>query len=76
MYIYKVAVIGCGRIAGHNCRAVMNTDGLELVAVCDLDIKKAQVYSEEFKVPAFTNYHKMFEEVCDIDLVAIIMNKF
>jgi UDP-N-acetyl-2-amino-2-deoxyglucuronate dehydrogenase len=72
MYIYKVAVIGCGRIAGHNCRAVMNTDGLELVAVCDLDIKKAQVYSEEFKVPAFTNYHKMFEEVCDIDLVAII----
>ena len=38
MKMYKVAVIGCGRIAGHNCRAIENSEGLALVAVCDLEI--------------------------------------
>ena len=39
MKVYRVAVIGCGRIAGHNCRAIIATKGLELAAVCDLEIK-------------------------------------
>ena len=72
MKVFKVAVIGCGRIAGHNCRAIINTSGLELVAVCDLEIEKARVYQDEFKVPAYSNYHTMLEKVTDIDIVAII----
>jgi predicted dehydrogenase len=72
MNIYKVAVIGCGRIAGHNCRSVVNTEGLELVAVCDLDINKANVYSDEFGCAAYTNYHTMLIELPEIDVVAII----
>ena len=72
MRIYKVAVIGCGRIAGHNCRAIKCTDGLELVAVCDLEIEKANVYRDEFNVPAYSNYNKMLIEIGDIDIVAII----
>ena len=72
MNIYKVAIIGCGRIAGHNCRAVVNTEGLALAAVCDLEIEKAVAYGNEFDIPAFTNYHTMLEEITDIDIVAII----
>ena len=72
MKAYKVAVIGCGRIAGHNCRAVVGTEGLELAAVCDLEIEKANLYRDEFDVPAFSNYHTMLTEVTDIDIVAII----
>ena len=72
MKAYKVAVIGCGRIAGHNCRAVVGTEGLELVAVCDLEIEKANVYRDEFGVSAFSNYHTMLTEITDIDIVAII----
>ena len=72
MKVFKVAVIGCGRIAGHNCRAIINTPGLELAAVCDLEIEKARVYQDEFKVPAYSNYHTMLEKVTDIDIVAII----
>lgn len=72
MSVYKVAIIGCGRIAGHNCRAIISTEGLELVAVCDLEIKKANKYSNEFSVPAFENYHEMLTEISDIDIVAII----
>lgn len=72
MKVYKVAVIGCGRIAGHNCRAIQDTDGLELVAVCDLEVEKANVYRDEFGVAAFSNYHTMLTEITDIDIVAII----
>ena len=72
MKVFKVAVIGCGRIAGHNCRAIKNTNGLELAAVCDLEIEKASVYGDEFKVPIFSNYNDMLIKVTDIDIVAII----
>jgi predicted dehydrogenase len=72
MKIYKVAIIGCGRIAGHNCRAVMETKGLELVAVCDLEIEKANIYGNEFGCASFTNYHTMLTEIIDIDIVAVI----
>ena len=72
MKIYKVAIIGCGRISGHNCRAIVKTEGFELIAVCDLDIEKAKVYRDEFGCLAFSNYHKMLKEVPDIDIVAII----
>jgi UDP-N-acetyl-2-amino-2-deoxyglucuronate dehydrogenase len=72
MNVYKVAVIGCGRIAGHNCRAIVSTEGLELTAVCDLEIEKANAYSTEFNAPAFENYNDMLTKIKDIDIVAII----
>ena len=72
MKVFKVAVIGCGRIAGHHCRALSSTEGLELVAVCDLEIEKANIYHNEFGVPAFSNYHTMLTEITNIDIVAII----
>jgi UDP-N-acetyl-2-amino-2-deoxyglucuronate dehydrogenase len=72
MRMYKVAIIGCGRIAGHNCRAIMNTNGMKLEAVCDLDLEKVSNFRDEFGVLAFTNYHTMLTEISDIDIVAII----
>jgi len=71
MKIYKIAVIGCGRIAGHNCRAISLASGFELVGVCDLNIEKAEEYGAEFKVPVFQNYHRMLEKIQGIDIVVI-----
>lgn len=68
----KVALIGCGRIAGHHCRSIAEVDGVELAAVCDLEIEKAEAYGTEFQVPAFKNYRKMFDDVADIDIAAVI----
>ncbi len=68
----KVALIGCGRVAGHHCRSIATVDGVKLAAVCDLADEKARAYAEEFQVPSFTNYHTMFAEVPDIDIVAVI----
>jgi predicted dehydrogenase len=68
----RVAVVGCGRIAGHHCRSIAATEGVQLAAVCDLVPDKAEAYAREFGVPAFANYHDMFRAVSGIDLVAVI----
>jgi len=68
----KIALIGCGRIAGHHCKSIAEVDGVELAAVCDLEKEKADAYAEEFSVPAFASYRDMFAEVPDIDVAAVI----
>ncbi|CCQ75481.1 Gfo/Idh/MocA family protein [Magnetospira sp. QH-2] len=68
----KVALIGCGRIAGHHCLSIAAVDGVELAAVCDLVEDKAKAYAEQYGVPHFTNYHNMLTELPEIDLVAVI----
>lgn len=68
----KVALIGCGRIAGHHCVSISATNGVELIAVCDLEIEKAEVYGQDFDVPAYSNYRQMFEAHPEIDIAAVI----
>lgn len=70
--VIRVALIGCGRIAGHHCRSIAAVKGVELAAVCDLAAEKAKAYGEEFAVPWFTNYHEMFAARPDIGTVAVI----
>jgi len=67
----RIAVIGCGRIAGHHCRSIAATDGVDLAAVCDLAADKAGAYATEFGVPSFTDYRKMLASMPDIDLVVV-----
>lgn len=68
----KIGIIGCGRISGHHCRSIAQTDGVELVAVCDLVAEKAQAYQSQFGCKAYTNYHSMLVENPQIDTVAVI----
>lgn len=68
----RVGIIGCGRISGHHCRSIVETEGTELVAVCDLDIAKAEVYRDQFGSRAYDNYHQMLQENPQINTVAIV----
>ena len=68
----KVAIIGCGRVSGHHCRSIAQTEGAELIAVCDLISEKANAYREQFGAKAYENYHQMLIENPQIDTVAII----
>lgn len=70
--LVNVAVIGCGRVSGHHCRSITETDGVELVAVCDLAIEKANVYRDQFGAKAYDNYHRMLLENPQINTVAIV----
>ncbi|CAA7621799.1 Gfo/Idh/MocA family protein [Magnetospirillum sp. UT-4] len=68
----KVALIGCGRIAGHHARNVVAAEGVSLAAVCDLVADKAEAYSKDFGCPAYTDYRRMLTEHPDIGVVAVI----
>lgn len=68
----KVGIIGAGRIAGHHCRSIIETDGCELVAICDLDLAKAGSYCDEFGAIAYDNYHQMLQQNPQINTVAVI----
>jgi predicted dehydrogenase len=66
-----MAVIGCGRIAGHHCRRVSDVAGAKVVAVCDLVADKAAALGKEVGVPSFTSYHEMLRDHPDINVVVI-----
>jgi UDP-N-acetyl-2-amino-2-deoxyglucuronate dehydrogenase len=68
----NVALIGCGRIAGHHCKAIADVQGVELAAVCDLEIEKAEAYGAEYGVPAYASYHDMFDAHPNISIAAVI----
>ena len=68
----NIAIIGCGRISGHHCSAISKTKGVELIAVCDLNIQKANHYKKLFNVKAYSNYHHMLIENPNIDAVVIV----
>lgn len=70
--ILNVALIGCGRVAGHHCISIANTQGTRLVAVCDLVEEKAKAYADEYAVDSYTDYHQMLAEHPEIDIVSII----
>jgi UDP-N-acetyl-2-amino-2-deoxyglucuronate dehydrogenase len=67
-----VAIVGCGRIAEHHCRAVQKNPNLELAAVCDIDLNKATKVGTEFGVPFFESYRLMLDTISTINVVAII----
>jgi UDP-N-acetyl-2-amino-2-deoxyglucuronate dehydrogenase len=68
----KIAIIGCGRVSGHHCRSILETEGVELLAVCDLVPERATAYQQQYGAKAYRNYHEMFSENPTIDAVAII----
>ena len=45
MDILNVAIIGCGRVAGHHVLAINKHEGLRLVSVCDSNINRLEAIS-------------------------------
>jgi predicted dehydrogenase len=70
--ILNVAIVGCGRVAGHHVRAIAQHPQLSLTAVCDLQAERLQALPGAAGVPQFANYHEMFRRHPQIDVVAII----
>jgi len=68
---FSIAVIGCGRIAGHHCRSIRKYPELKLAAVCDLVPDKAKAYGNEFSIPHFTNYREMLKADPSIQAVVV-----
>ena len=69
----NVAIIGCGRVAGHHARSIEKlANKTKLVAVCDLNEERANQLASAHGVLAYQNYHQMLSEHPEIDVVAIV----
>ena len=66
----RIALVGCGRIAGNHFEAISKVDGLVLSAVCDSVEARARAAATTWGVPWYTSYEKMLAEA-DCDAVAI-----
>ena len=51
----RVGIIGCGKIARTHAEAVALTPGASLVALCDAELARAQVFATEFGAEVATN---------------------
>ena len=67
----KIAVVGCGRIIGHHLQSIVDIKQLEIIAVCDLDIKKAKDYGEQYGTAYYSDYRLMFDELPKIEIVVV-----
>lgn len=47
-----VAIVGCGKIAQQHLRAIDNVPGVQLAAVCDVDLERAKACGDSHGVPA------------------------
>jgi UDP-N-acetyl-2-amino-2-deoxyglucuronate dehydrogenase len=66
----RVALVGCGRISGNHVAAIDKIDGLDLVAVCDLEIERARALADDRGTPAFRTIEELLAGV-ECDLVAV-----
>ena len=68
---FRVALVGCGRIAQNHFDSVKQIDGLSFTAVCDIIESRAKNAGELLGVPWFTDYERMLREAeCDVVVIA------
>jgi UDP-N-acetyl-2-amino-2-deoxyglucuronate dehydrogenase len=60
--VYRVMLIGCGRISERHFEALKDESRFQLVAVCDENPDRARAAGERVDVPAFTSYAAMLAE--------------
>lgn len=68
--VFRIALVGCGRISKNHVDAIQRIDGLELVAACDVNEERARAVAEPLGIPWYTSYEKMLAEVPS-DIVTI-----
>jgi len=69
----KFAIVGCGRIASKHVEALKQNGTIaELIAVCDIDIMKAEIIGKKGDVPFYDDYNTMLEKHSEVQVVSIL----
>jgi UDP-N-acetyl-2-amino-2-deoxyglucuronate dehydrogenase len=68
--VFRIALVGCGRISRNHVEAIRRIAGLELVAACDVVEERASAVAEPLSIPWFRSYERMLGEV-ESDVVTI-----
>src|SRR5262245_14498434 len=68
----RVAVVGAGAVAQVNhIPAYVRTEGVEIHAVCDIDLEKAKRVAQRFGIPEATDSHEQLFRSNSFDAVDI-----
>ncbi|HMK49122.1 MAG TPA: Gfo/Idh/MocA family oxidoreductase [Thermodesulfovibrionales bacterium] len=65
----RVGVIGVGYLGQHHARIYSEIEVAELVAVVDVDLKRAGAFAEQYNCEASDDYRKIFEKVDALSIV-------
>jgi predicted dehydrogenase len=66
----KIAVIGVGVMGSQHVKDIHELTNTELAAICDIDRTRADLYAQQYAVPAFYDHREMFEKI-ELDAVLI-----
>lgn len=66
----KVAIVGCGAVAKNHGKALENNEYASLVAVCDIERKKAEAFSALYGGEVYENYKDLFS--LDLDVIHVV----
>src|SRR5690625_5156730 len=66
----KFAVVGCGAISSVHFKGIHNSEGAELVAVCDIDQEAGDKAAKEHNVPVYYSIEELLKQD-NIDVVNI-----
>ncbi len=64
----KIALVGCGRISKRHIDAISDTQGVEVVLVCDIIESRARKTAEDLGVPYVTDYRK----IKNVDVISVL----
>ena len=67
----RFAIVGCGRIFKKHFEAIRDIENAEIVAVADINTKKAKAAGEIANVPHYLDYNEMLSKE-NIDVVSIL----
>jgi UDP-N-acetyl-2-amino-2-deoxyglucuronate dehydrogenase len=67
---FRIGLVGCGRISKNHFDAIAKVEGLQLAAVADTDVERAQKAGEEHGVPSFSSLDQMLA-TGNVDIVSI-----
>lgn len=59
--IYRVAVVGCGVISANHISAILECEGVEIAALCDVKLERAESRCAEFGLNSkiYADYYEM-----------------
>lgn len=66
----RFAILGCGNISKIHVSGIVNTEEVELVAVCDAIEENMKPYAEEHHCRTYTDYEEMLKDD-DIEVICI-----
>lgn len=67
---FRIALVGCGRISKNHFDAIEKSEGMQLVAVADINPERASEVGTHYGVPSFPSLEEMLAGV-ECDIVAI-----